>query len=162
MEKAHRYSGVRLHLIFILLFVVMQFFLPDWVNALFWIMYRMLGSLVHICRFASIDVSRHYIIPFGYIGTMFRDINDYCKVPFWFFLLILLFWVAMLLTTSNHFWIYEFDWQSFGHPWASISSLYFVKPWCYKLDLVLDCWPKQSRINNILISLYYGIRQTWK
>jgi len=79
-----------------------------------------------------------------------------------FFLLILLFWVAMLLTTSNHFWIYEFDWQSFGHPWASISSLYFVKPWCYKLDLVLDCWPKQSRISNILISLYYGIRQTWK
>ena len=82
MEKARRYSGVRLHLIFILLFVVMQKYLLDWVNALFWIMYRMLGSVVHICRFASIDVSRHYIIPFGYIGTMFRDINDYCKVPF--------------------------------------------------------------------------------
>ena len=105
MEKAHRYSGVRLHLIFILLFVVMQKYLPDWVNALFWIMYRMLGSVVHICRFASIDVSRHYIIPFGYIGTMFRDINDYCKVPFWFFFC----------------WYYYFGLQCFCNGWLVTS-----------------------------------------
>ena len=103
MEKARRYSGVRLHLIFILLFMVMQKYLPDWVNALFWIMYRMLGSVVHICRFASIDVSDTTSSLLVTLEPCFEILMIIVRYPFDFFLLILLFWVAMLLTTSNHF-----------------------------------------------------------